>query len=125
MPFLPIAGAWLMLAVAIFVASDFGQKFLYDGVVPGLWWRAAVAALPMAALIYFAPVKLDEMFTGGIGWTLLHCVLWFLLLWLLCGYMREHAALAGPIGFLLLGWAASLLIDNLSRRRLPIGMTGS
>lgn len=114
-----------MLAVAIYVASDFGQKFFYDGVATGLWWRSAVAAIPLAALIYFAPVRLDEMFTGGIGWTLLHAIAWFLVLWLLCDYLPEHAALAGPIGFLLLGWAASLLVDNLSRKALPIGMTGS
>lgn len=121
---MPLLAAWLFVGACVYVATDPAQKFLYDGVAPGLWWRSIVGSLPIAALIYLLPVRLDEMFTVTLYWTILHCVIWFLVFWLLCGYSPPHAAIAGPVGFLLLGWAASMIVDNLSRRPLPTGLTG-
>lgn len=125
MTLLPFVAAWLLLAVALFVAADPTQKYLYDNVTPGMWWRAPAACLPLAALLVYSPVRLDEMFTSSLHWTLLHCVLWFLACWLVFGFSPIHAGFVGPVGFLLFGWAASLVVDNLSKKPLPIGLTGS
>lgn len=113
MPVIAFVAAAGLLFVVIYLVSDSAQKYLYDDVVDGLWWRSLVAALPLAALQLLWPVRLEEMFITTLHWTILQAVAWFVVFWSICRYMVRHAAFVGIVSFFLFSWMVTMAVDSL------------
>ncbi|MFO0946894.1 MAG: hypothetical protein U1D30_13275 [Planctomycetota bacterium] len=113
MPIFAFLVATTMFFLLIYIISDTAQKFLYDQVVDGLWWRALLAAIPLAILIVLFPCRLDTMFTENPLGTLFQAVGWYLTLWLICQYQNVHALVLGLAGSALCSWMVTMAVDSI------------
>lgn len=113
MPVLAFLVATAMFFLLLYLISDTAQKFLYEQVVDGLWWRALVSAVPLAILILLFPCRLDTMFTESPWGTMLQAVGWYLTLWLVCQYQHAHALVLGLAGSALSSWMVTMAVDSL------------
>ena len=113
MSIMGILVAWGILGVIIYVVADTGQGYLYNGAADGLWWRAIVTALPLAALLLKFPCSLDVMFTDYLLGTIFQPLAWFLLFWLVCQFHAGHAAIVGVTSFFLFGFIVTMALHSL------------
>src|SRR5262249_45623574 len=68
---------WLVLFVACYLVTEYGQGYLYDEVTPYLWGKVTAASLGLAIVLTYAHTSLDRMFSDGLGWTIGQAILWF------------------------------------------------
>lgn len=101
--------------VVIYMVSDSGQKFFYDQVVPGLWLRAFICAIPLGLLMYVFPFRFDDAFLTGLHWILLQMAAWCLLLHFVCQFHRGHAIIVGSVSYLLFAWVVTMALDSLNK----------
>lgn len=113
MPIVYFAAAWAMVYLVVYLFSERAQMFLYDRTLDGLWWRALLGALPLAALLLWAPVRFEDMFTSSLLTTLLQLVAWSLVFWLACGYEASHGITVGGISFLITSTLLTMALDSL------------
>ena len=95
-----------------------GQRYLYDQVVDGLWWRSLVGAVPLGLLLYQFPVRMDTMVADFTRITVLIIQVagWVLVLWLLCRYQAQHAIFLGVVCFFLFALLITLGLDSLAKK---------
>lgn len=113
MPIVYFVTAWALVYLAVYFVSESAQKFLYDRTLDGLWWRALLGALPLAALILWAPVRFEDMFTASFVTTFLQLVAWSLIFWLALGYQAPHGITVGGISFLIMSTFITMALDSL------------
>ncbi|HEV3165597.1 MAG TPA: hypothetical protein VGZ22_16340 [Isosphaeraceae bacterium] len=111
---LPFLLYYVILFVACYLVTDYGQKYLYDETTPSLALKliGATAILAIAAT-YFRP-SFDTMFTADILWTCVQAALWFGVFTLILRFQPLHAAAIGIVTMLLVVGIATLALDSLS-----------
>jgi hypothetical protein len=110
---------WLVLFVACYLVTEYGQGFLYDEVTPYLWGKVAAASLILAIVLTIAHTSLDRMFSDGLGWTVGQAILWFLVFMFVLRFHPKHAAVLGVITFVLTAGMGTMAVDSLSETFQP------
>lgn len=110
---------WLVLFVACYLVTEYGQANLYDEVVSYIWPRSIVASLILAAVLTRAHTSFDTILTDGIGWTIGQAVLWFLVFMLILRFQPLHAAVLGVITMVLVIGLATMAVDSLHETIQP------
>ena len=103
-----------MVYALVYLVSEQIQQNLYNQPVEGLWWRALLGSIPLGLLLMWYPSRLDEMVLTSPHWALLQIVVWFVVFWLVLGYHRGHAAVAGAVMYLVAGFLISLAMDSMA-----------
>ena len=101
MPLIAFIASTFVLFAIFYLISELAQKFFYDDVVDGLWWRALVCAVPLAFVVVRFPLAIDTMFTEQPHITIPLAILWFLMFWLVFRFQVAHAAMLAPALFLI------------------------
>ncbi|MFO0959628.1 MAG: hypothetical protein U0800_19705 [Isosphaeraceae bacterium] len=110
---------WLVLFVACYLVTEYGQAYLYDEVTPYIWPRVAGASFLLAAVLTRAHTSFDTMLTDGIGWTIGQAVLWFLAFLLILRFHPLHAAVLGVVTMVLVVGLATMAVDSLQETIRP------
>ena len=116
MSIVEIGLASVILYFAILVVTEPVQRYLYDDVVSGLWWRSAVAAVPLAALLVALPLHFNKMFTEKPHYTLAHMAIWPLLMCRPIRFLIPHAIFVGILLAVLLGPLVTMGLDSYLKR---------
>lgn len=111
--------ATLLYFLLLFSALDPAQRFLYDQVVDGLWWRSLLSAAPLGLLAILFPCRFDTMFTEQPLGLVFQVLGWFLVLWLICQFQRVHAFVLGLVGAALFTWMVTMAADSLLGPTVP------
>lgn len=113
---------WINIAIAValtyvmvYMVTDSAQKFFYDQVVPGLWWRALACAVPLGLLMVWAPFRFDDAFVSGLHWIILQMIAWCVLLHYCCQFHWGHALVVGSVSYLLFAWIVTMAWDSLQQ----------
>jgi hypothetical protein len=112
------AVAYPIVVIAILILTEQVQRYLYDDLVSGLWWRASVGGVPLAALIVYAPLQLDTMFTEltQFGWVLVHAAAWSFIMWQPIRFLTPHAAAVGILCAMLLGPLVTMAVESFKTK---------
>jgi hypothetical protein len=110
-----IAIAIALTYVMVYAVSDSAQKFFYDQVVPGLWWRAFVCAVPLGLLMVWAPFRFDDAFVSGLHWIFFQILIWFVLLHFVVQFHLGHALIVGCVSYLLFAWIVTMAWDSMKQ----------
>lgn len=110
---------WLVLFVACYLVTEYGQANLYDEVAPYLWPRVAGASFLLAVVLTWAHTSFDTMLTDGVVWTIAQAVLWFLVFMLVLRFHPLHAAVLGVVTMVLVIGLATMAVDSLQESIRP------
>jgi hypothetical protein len=112
---LPLLINWLVLFVACYIVTEYGQYYLYDEATPGVGWKCALGSLILAAFLTWTRTSYDTMLTSELGKTVLQGILWFVVFTLVLRFHPLHALTLGVATMLLIAGLAGLAVDSFRR----------
>jgi hypothetical protein len=124
----PLLIYWLVLFVVCFVLVEIGHDQLYEQVTARAGWKVAGGSLLLAGLLaglrhYGFPASFESMFTTNIGWTLLQCVVWFLVFMFIFQFHPWHALGLGLTTMVLVSGLATMGVDSVLAKKREVSAT--
>lgn len=111
---------WVILFLACYMVTEFGQNYFYDEPTPGLGWKVALASAILAAVLSWTKTSYDTMFTSDIGWTVLLGIVAFVVFLFVLQFHPMHAFAIGVLTILIIGGLATLAVDSFKSRSRPL-----
>lgn len=104
---------WLLLFVASYIVTEFGQNYFYDEVTSFATLKVGGATLLMAAgLTWWDPSSVD-IFVSDIANLAMLAIAGFVLFCLMIRFHAPHALMVGPLTVVIVAFTAAMAIDSL------------
>ncbi|MEW4568120.1 hypothetical protein AB1L88_09655 [Tautonia sp. JC769] len=104
---------WLLLFVASFIVTEYGQRYFYDEVTPLAGLKVGASSLAMAAFLTWWDPSSVDMVTTDVAYTAMLAIAGFVLFCLVLQFHASHALLLGPVAVVLVAFTAAMAMDSL------------
>lgn len=104
---------WLLLFVASYIVTEYGQKYFYDEVTPFAGLKVGGVSLALAGFLTWWDPSSVNMVTTDIAYTAMLAIAGFVLFCLVNQFHASHALLLGPVTVVLVAFTAAMAMDSL------------
>ncbi|WP_161602285.1 hypothetical protein [Tautonia marina] len=104
---------WLLLFVASYIVTEYGQKYFYDEVTPFAGLKVGGVSLALAGFLTWWDPSSVNMVTTDIAYTAMLAIAGFVLFCLVIQFHASHALLLGPVTVVLVAFTAAMAMDSL------------
>ncbi|WP_169975999.1 hypothetical protein [Tautonia rosea] len=104
---------WLLLFVASYIVTEYGQRYFYDEVTPFAGLKVGASSLALAGFLTWWDPSSVNMVTTDIAYTAMLAIAGFVLFCLVMQFHASHALLLGPVAVVLVAFTAAMAMDSL------------